>query len=261
MIESWGSRVLNRGFRRYVRRFVKSSFNAVRVAGAEHARGLPAGSVVVYVNHPGWWDPMVAVLFTDLLLHDRKFAAPMDAAALARYPVLERLGFFGVERDSAAGAREFLRQSRRALGNGHTALWMTPAGRFHDVREAVPFQSGLSHLVDRDFIGGVLPMALEYVFWNERRPELLARFGPAIDCRTLPEDRAERTAFLEQRLGEQQTELTRQALERTGVGFERLLAGASGIGGIYDAWRRLTCWLRGGSFDARHESPPGGGQT
>ncbi|MGV2342157.1 MAG UNVERIFIED_CONTAM: hypothetical protein LVR18_52055 [Planctomycetaceae bacterium] len=134
MIESWGSRVLNRGFRRYVRRFVKSSFNAVRVAGAEHARGLPAGSVVVYVNHPGWWDPMVAVLFTDLLLHDRKFAAPMDAAALARYPVLERLGFFGVERDSAAGAREFLRQSRRAAGK-----W--PHGTLDDTRRKISRRS------------------------------------------------------------------------------------------------------------------------
>lgn len=260
-MDSWGSRVLNRGFRRYVRRFVKSSFNAVRVAGAEHARGLTTGSVVIYVNHPGWWDPMAAVLFTDLLLHGRKFAAPMDAAALTRYPILERLGFFGVERESAAGAREFLRQSRRVLEHGQTALWITPAGRFHDVREVVPFQSGLSHLVDRSFVGSVLPMALEYVFWNERRPELLARFGPAIDCRGLPEERAERTAFLEQRLAEQQTELTRQALERSGAAFERLLAGASGIGGVYDAWRRLTCWLRGGNFDARHETSAGGGQT
>jgi len=204
---------------------------------------------------------MAAVLFTDLLLHGRKFAAPMDAAALTRYPILERLGFFGVERESAAGAREFLRQSRRVLEHGQTALWITPAGRFHDVREVVPFQSGLSHLVDRSFVGSVLPMALEYVFWNERRPELLARFGPAIDCRGLPEERAERTAFLEQRLAEQQTELTRQALERSGAGFERLLAGASGIGGVYDAWRRLTCWLRGGNFDARHETSAGGGQT
>jgi 1-acyl-sn-glycerol-3-phosphate acyltransferase len=244
-----------------VRRFVKSSFNAVRIAGAEHARGLPAGSVLIYLNHPGWWDPMAAVLFTDLLLQGRKFAAPMDAAALARYPVLERLGFFAVERDSAAGAREFLRQSRRVLENGQTALWMTPTGRFHDVREVVPFQPGLSHLVDRSFIGHVLPMALEYVFWNERRPELLARFGPAIDCRTLPEDRAERTAFLEQQLAEQQSELARQALERSGVGFEHLLSGTGGIGGVYDTWRRLTCWLRGGNFDARHETQPGGGQS
>ena len=260
MVDSWGSRVLNRGFRRYVRRFVKSSFNAVRVAGAEHPRGLPSGSVVVYVNHPGWWDPMAAVLFTDLLLN-RKFAAPMDAAALARYPVLERLGFFGVERDSAAGAREFLRQSRRVLAGGQVALWITPAGRFHDVRESVPFQSGLSHLVDRECGGSVLPVALEYVFWNERRPELLARFGPAIAGGALPEERGERTVFLEQRLAEQQQALAEQALERSGAGFEQLLAGSGGIGGCYDAWRRLTCWLRGGSFEARHEAEPGGGQV
>ncbi len=259
MLDSWGSRVLNRGFRRYVRRFVKSSFNAVRVAGAGNARGLPCGSVVVYVNHPGWWDPMAAVLFTDLLLK-RKFAAPMDAAALARYPVLERLGFFGVERESAAGAREFLRQSRRVLADGDVALWITPAGRFHDVRESVPFQAGLSHLLGREFNGSVLPVALEYVFWNERRPELLARFGPALNSLELPEDRVERTLYLERRLAEEQSALASQALERSGSGFEPLLAGSGGIGGIYDAWRRLSCWLRGGSFEARHEAGPEGGR-
>lgn len=252
--DSWGSRVLNRGFRRYVRRFVKSSFNSVRVSGSEHALGLPPGSVVVYVNHPGWWDPMAAVLFTDLLLAGRRFAAPMDAAALARYPVLEKLGFFPVERDSAAGAREFLRHSRRALADGRTALWITPAGRFHDVRESVSFQPGLSHLVDRDFGGSVLPVALEYVFWNERRPELLAKFGPLIECRQLPEERPARTAFFELRLAEQQAALAGLALERSGTGFEELLAGKGGIGGAYDAWRRLSCWLRGDRFDARHET-------
>ncbi|MFM7056771.1 MAG: lysophospholipid acyltransferase family protein [Planctomycetota bacterium] len=257
MVDSWGSRVLNRGFRRYVRRFVKSSFNAVRVAGAEHARGLPSGPLVVYVNHPGWWDPMAAVLLTDLLLQ-RKFAAPMDAAALVRYPVLERLGFFAVERDSAAGARDFLRQSRRVLAAGDVALWITPTGRFHDVRESVPFQSGLSHLLDREFGGSVLPAALEYVFWNERRPELLARFGPAMSGLAFPEDRGERTLYLEQRLAEQQSALAGQALERSGVGFEQLLAGAGGIGGLYDAWRRMSCWLRGSVFESRHEAAGGG---
>jgi hypothetical protein len=67
--------------------------------------------------------------------------------------------------------------------------------------------------------------------------------------------------FLEQRLAEQQQALAGQALERSGAGFEQLLAGAGGIGGCYDAWRRLTCWLRGGSFEARHEAEPGGGQV
>lgn len=247
------SGLLTRGFRRYVRRFVRSSFNAVRVSGGEHPRGLPQGSVVLYVNHPGWWDPMTAVLLTDLLLGGRRFAAPMDAAALARYPVLERLGFFAVARDSAAGAREFLRESRRVLGDGQTALWITPAGRFHDVRDSAPFQPGLGHLVDPEFAGSVVAVAFEYVFWNERRPELLVRFGAPLHCRELPEDRAARTQSLEVALREQQEQLAQLAIARDGAAFETLLAGRSGIGGLYDIWRRVRCWVSGRSFQPGHE--------
>ena len=251
------SRILVRGFRRYVRRFVSSSFNAVRVSGLEHAAALPCGSVIFFVNHPGWWDPMTAVLLTDLLPGDRRFAAPMDADALRRYPVLEKLGFFPVARDSAAGAREFLRESRRVLADGTTALWITPAGRFHDVREHAAFQPGLSHLVDPEFGGSVLPTAFEYVFWNERRPEMLVRFGPPIDCRKLPEDRAARTLVLEEELRAQQRVLAELAVARDPNAFQQVLAGHGGIGGFYDLWRRAFCWLKGQSFAARHEETSG----
>lgn len=93
----------------------------------------------------------------------------MDAESLQKYPILERLGFFPVERDTASGAKEFLRTSRELLKNSETILWLTPAGKFHDVRDP-HFMNGLSHLVDSDFPGTALPMAIEYTFWNERSP-------------------------------------------------------------------------------------------
>lgn len=73
------SRILNWGFRGYVRRFVRQNFNAVRVAGQKHLTHLPPGPFVCFVNHPGWWDPMTVVLLTDQLFPGRRFAAPMDA--------------------------------------------------------------------------------------------------------------------------------------------------------------------------------------
>ncbi|RLT21459.1 MAG: hypothetical protein DWI29_01935, partial [Planctomycetota bacterium] len=91
-MSSLPSKILNWGFRRYVRRFVRKNFNAVRVAGHEHLTGLPARPIVCFINHPGWWDPMTGVLMTDLLFPGRIFAAPMDVEALRSYPILERLG-------------------------------------------------------------------------------------------------------------------------------------------------------------------------
>jgi len=247
------SRVLTWGFRRYVRRFVRSNFNATRVVGQESLLQVGEQPLVVYVNHPGWWDPMAAVLLTDMLVSARKFAAPMDADALKRYPVLERLGFFGVSRESISGAREFLRHARSVLQDSRAALWMTPAGQFHDVRQSLPFQPGLAHLVDRSFGGAVLPLALEYPFWNERRPELLAAFGSVVDCSQLSEDREERTGQLESGLREVQDRLRQLAIARDPGAFTTLLDGSAGIGGWYDIWRRMAFWRRGQRFSGRHE--------
>jgi len=247
------SRLLTWGFRRYVRRFVRSNFNAARVVGQESLLQVGEQPLVVYVNHPGWWDPMVAVLLTDLLLSAHRFAAPMDAEALQRYPILERLGFFGVSRETISGAREFLRHSRGVLQHSRTALWITPTGHFHDVRQALPFQPGLAHLVDRSFGGVVLPLALEYPFWNERRPELLAAFGSVVDCSQLSEDREERTGQLESGLRGAQERLSKLAIARDPSAFTTLLDGSAGIGGWYDVWRRLMFWRRGQRFVERHE--------
>jgi hypothetical protein len=121
------------------------------------------------------------------------------------------------------------------------------------VRQPLPFQPGLAHLVDRKFGGVVLPMALEYPFWNERRPEFLAAFGTVIDCSQLADDRDERTRQLEAGLQTVQERLRLLAIGRDPASFRTLLAGRSGVGGWYDIWRRVTFWRRGQKFAGRHE--------
>lgn len=248
------SKILNWGFRRYVRRFVRKNFNAVRVAGQSEISGLTAGPVVCFINHPGWWDPMTGVLMTDLFFPDRRFAAPMDAAALRSYPILERLGFFAVERETAGGVKDFLRTSRELLKNPQTILWMTPAGKFHDIRQPAAFMNGLSHLIDPTFNGAVIPMAIEYTFWNERFPELLVEFGSALDCQLLPSDRDLRTQELEHALARTQASLATRAIARDPAGFTTLATGRAGVGGLYDCWRRSIAILRGRSFQHRHST-------
>lgn len=250
------SRILNWGFRRYVRRFVRKNFNAVRVAGLEQVEKLPAAPVVCFINHPGWWDPMTGVLMTDLLFPGRQFAAPMDADALKNYPILERLGFFAVERDTASGAKDFLRTSRELLKNPQAILWLTPAGKFHDIRQPASFMNGLSHLVDTAFHGIALPMAIEYTFWNERSPELLVGFGHPVDCGALPADRDARTRVFETALATTQSSLAELAIARDPSAFTTLAMGRAGIGGLYDLWRRTMAALRGQKFQDRHKGEP-----
>jgi 1-acyl-sn-glycerol-3-phosphate acyltransferase len=251
-MSSLPSKILNWGFRRYVRRFVRKNFNAVRVQGQEQVAELMDGPVVCFANHPGWWDPMTAVLMTDRLFPGRSFAAPIDAEALRRYPILERLGFFSVERDTASGAREFLRMSRLRLKNPQTILWLTPSGKFQDVRQPSEFMSGLGHLLNSEFSGAALPMAIEYTFWNERSPELLVRFGSPVSLSTLPVERDARTHELVRALATTQASLAQHAIARDSASFTTLAVGRAGIGGFYDFGRRIIANLRGQRFVARH---------
>ena len=190
---------------------------------------------------------------TELLFPGRRFAAPMDAEALSRYPILERLGFFPLERDTVTGAKEFLRTSRELLNQTETILWLTPTGRFCDIREPAAFMSGLGHLVDRDFQGTALPMAIEYTFWNERCPELLVKFGTPVAADQLSKDRDARTAMLEQTLSQTQRSLATLAIARKADAFTTIETGRAGIGGFYDSWRQLISWVRGSKFRKRHE--------
>ena len=106
---------------------------------------------------------------------------PIDAEALTRYRFFQRLGFFGVARGTRHGAATFLRVSQAILRQPRSVLWMTPEGHFSDPQQRpVQLQLGLGALARR--LDGVafLPLAIEYVFWEERFPEILLRFGEVI---------------------------------------------------------------------------------
>ena len=247
-------------FRLYAERYLARHFHAVRLSRAGRpdlaaAQGRP---VIVYLNHPSWWDPLVGLALAVRFFPDRRQLAPIESAALERYRFFERLGFFGVEPGTARGARRFLAVAETLLASPDTALWLTAGGRFADPRERpVRLQAGLGHLASRLSGAVVFPLALEYPFWNERFPEALARFGEPVltDGTRRP---AEWTALLEAGLGATQDALAAEALSRDPDRFEDLIGGAAGVGGVYDAWRRVRAGLRGERFRPEHGLGRGG---
>ena len=95
-------------------RTLRASFHAARVLGAAPAE-LSARKLVLYANHPSWWDPIAYMAIARRLLPGRTVYAPIDAAMLAKYGFMRRIGAFGVEQGSARGAAEFLTVCRAAL--------------------------------------------------------------------------------------------------------------------------------------------------
>ncbi len=247
------SRPVLRFFRFIVRGYFRRHFHAVRVSHPERLAeaGRQSGPLLVYANHSSWWDPMVQVLLGEKLLAGRDHFAPMDASALLRYPIFRRLGVFGIELNSRRGAAQFLRTGLRVLaGNG--VLWVTPQGRFADPRERpLEFKPGLAALAAK-VPGGctVVPLAIEYPFWNERLPECLLYLGEPV--RVMGESAEEVERRLERALLDAMAELERMALARAPFAFQELERGRLGTGGFYALGQRILARLRGRRFEPEH---------
>jgi hypothetical protein len=151
--------------------------------------------------------------------------------------------------------------ARAAARRTDVIFWITAQGEFADPRvRPLVIRPGVGHAVAAMDRGLVVPLAVEYPFWNERCPEILAAFGPALrvaDFHGRPAD--EWTAALAAGLEAVQDRLAAATLDRDPTAFTTLLSGRVGVGPAYDTIRRVKAWLRGERFDASHGGPQGGG--
>ena len=241
-----------RVFAWYGRWYLRRHFHGVRMLGAGPA--LPDDRpAVVYLNHPSWWDPMVGVLAADRLLGTREHFAPIEAAALAKYRFFEKLGFFGIDPTTAAGARTFLRRGGAILSRGGRTLWVTAEGTFTDPRRRpVALRPGVAHLAARLQDAVIVPLAIEYPFWSERLPEALLHFGPVMELADRRRSPRRWHGLLERQLQHTMDTLAAAALSRDPGRFTTLLDGGAGVSIVYDAWRRLRAAARGERFTPAH---------
>ncbi len=252
------SHAINGWFMWYVRRFLRRHFHAVRLlrepGGGSGHPDLGDEPVLIYTNHPGWWDPLVFLLVGAARYPSRMSYGPIDAAALGKYKFLERIGFIGIEPGTWRGSARFLRMARAALARSDVLFWITAQGEFADPRRRpVEIRPGVGHAVAGSERGLVVPLAVEYPFWSERLPEALAAFGPARRIADFPGRSADAwTESLAADLVATQDRLAAAAIDRDPREFTTLLSGRVGVGPAYDTVRRVKAWLRGRRFDPSH---------
>jgi hypothetical protein len=218
------------------------------------------GPVVVYCNHPAWWDAALIIVLAGRLYPARSSRAPFDAAMLARYRIFERIGAFGVDLDSPRGAAQFLAAARSILAAPDGMLWITAQGRFADARaRPLALRPGVGRLAEIAPDALFVPLALEYAFWDERGAEAFAAFGAGITGAELAAlGRPQRLARLEADLAATLDRLSADVISREPARFRALVAGRKGVGGVYDLWRRLAARLTGRRFDPAHRAAGGG---
>ncbi len=193
---------------------------------------------------------MVLVLLGQKLLPARRHYAPMDASALERYPILKKIGIFPVEMATARGAGQFLRTSQAILEDGGV-LWITPQGRFADPRaQPLGFKPGLGALAARTQ-ATLVPLAIEYTFWDERLPETLLRLSEPVRIEATTSHEVA-TEQLEDALSGAMEALKAAAMARDARAFRVVLRGGRGSGGLYGLGRRLRSEVTGKPVQVDH---------
>ena len=245
-------------FAAYSRHYLRKRFHAFRILRSRLPTHDLARPLVIFLNHASWWDPLVCLLLAREFFRNRKSFAPIDAAMFARYRFFRHLGFFPIEQNTPRGALAFVRNAHAVLASLDHTLWLTPQGHFVDVRERpLRFQNGLGALAAREPDAAFAPLAIEYSFWAEPRPEILCAFGGPIVPDNEPRAASDWTSFFTEALETLQNDLAARSCRREPADWLTLNRGRSGVSGVYDAWRWARARLRGERFTAEHQ-PEGG---
>jgi 1-acyl-sn-glycerol-3-phosphate acyltransferase len=228
-------------FEIYARRYLRRHFRSIQLNGSAPDFSASRGPYVVFLNHPSWWDPLVCLVVARHFARPLRHAAVIDSAALERYPIFRRLGFFGVEKDGFRGARALLRMAAEHLSSPARVLWLTPQAEFVDQRvRPVKLRPGLSHLAARHPRATFIPLALDYSFGPARLPSVHLRFGRPFQPRLpAPGDTSTLNAELCSALQSAMDKLAQEVVSGVPEGSLELLSGQRGTGGIYGWWERV----------------------
>lgn len=247
-------------------RRVSRAFRALRLANGTRMPGQTTANLIAVLNHPSWWDPLVGFVLSERLTQGRNFYAPIDAASLERYRIFRRLGMFPIEMESPRGAAQFLRVGAAVLDAGHV-LAVTPQGHFTDVRvRPVQLRPGVATLISRRAAHGfsttVVPLALEYTFWDQRQPEALVNCGEPFyfpagqSAAENPSATATQDAVqvrLEEAMARTQDELAALSLRRNPQDFTSLIEGRRGSAGFYGLVERARALVNGNAQRGDHQ--------
>jgi 1-acyl-sn-glycerol-3-phosphate acyltransferase len=230
-------------FHWWLRRMMRRQWHAVRLApgGVEILRRIAAERepAIAVMNHCSWWDPLVGLWMADRFTPSRQLIGPMEAEQLRKFRFFTKLGVFGLEPDSPESLDEVTTYLRSVFAADQgTILWITPQGQFTDPRVPIRIRPGVASIAARCGVRRCFSMAIEYGFWNDKRPEIFLRLA---EVEVPPA--ASTTGWIRAIAPAMQAnsdELAALVQRRESALFETLLGGDTArINPLYDLWLRL----------------------
>lgn len=199
------------------------------------------GPLILYLNHPSWWDGYMAIVLNRMVLGNRfQGFCMMEEKELRRYGFFTWVGAFSVNRQDARSAMGSVAYIGRMLAERRDrALAIFPQGEItpNDRRPLTIF-SGMAHVARRAGGATLWPIALRYEFRGEQRPEAFIRAGPAHHAPADLDPRA-LTAVAGVRLTAVCDALRDGVNSGTLEGYRVLLRGRPGPDKLFDAARAL----------------------
>ena len=185
---------------------LQNRFYAFRYNGienyAETDRDVPT---ILFSPHCNWWDGIVLYNITHRIF--RKEIRLM-VEELNRFPLLRRAGAFSVNKKSPQSAMKALQYSVDVVGDTRNILGIFPQGIIRPPHfRPIQFQTGLAYIaqnaVKKYGRVNLLPVAIDYTFFRDNRPEVIVEFGKRIELTSdRSYDRKELTHCLENALAE-----------------------------------------------------------
>jgi 1-acyl-sn-glycerol-3-phosphate acyltransferase len=197
------------------------------------------GPLIVYLNHPSWWDGYMCMLLSRLVLGGRfESFLMMEEPELQRYRFFRWAGCFSVDRHDPRSAARSVAYIGRLLAERHTrSLYIFPQGLLTpNDRRPLALYPGAAHVVRRAGGATLWPVALRYEFRGEQRPEAFIRAGPPHYANADSQTRA-LTADITRRLTGVADALRDEVAEGWLAEYRTLARGRSGVNRVFDALR------------------------
>ncbi|MDT8325156.1 MAG: lysophospholipid acyltransferase family protein [Bacteroidota bacterium] len=225
----------------YFRRRLRAAFAGVHCKGLDFLRHAEAGvPVVLYGNHPGWWDAVLPIVISHGILRHDAYAM-MEEKQLARYGFFRKIGTFSVVRENPREALRSLQYAAELLRGRSRFLWLFPQGVITSVdKRPLHFFNGTARLL-RD-LGDVIaiPVAFRYDFVEKERPEAFLAFGKPWRIRA--DERVDiplTTTLLEQLIEYEMDVQREEIMERDFGEYELIVPGKRSVNEWWDSLRQM----------------------
>ncbi|MBR9978069.1 MAG: lysophospholipid acyltransferase family protein [Bacteroidetes bacterium] len=239
MIPAEKSPLVERLMTRYFLHRLRRRFAAVRLKGGEHVPADGGGiPVVLYGNHPGWWDAVLPLVLSRRHFRHDAYAM-MEEQQVARYGFFRKIGCFSIVRENPREALLSLRYAEKLLKQSSRALWLFPQGVLTSAeKRPLRMFHGTARLL-RD-LGEVIaiPVAFRYEFVEDELPEAFIACGKPWHIRQ--EERVDvrlTTDLLTQLLEHEMNVQREDVMERTFDSYTTIVRGKRSINQWWDELR------------------------